>query len=103
MATDEQPERSTSDWIEVVADPLDVAAAAAFVETPASGAAVVFLGAVRDHAPGKTGVTHLEYEAYEGVVEPKIADVVADARQQWRFTEWRPSTEWAAWWSAKSA
>jgi molybdopterin synthase catalytic subunit len=83
MATDEQPERSTGDWIEVVSDPLDAAAAAAFVGTPASGAAVVFLGAVRDHAPGKTGVTHLEYEAYEGVVEPKIADVVADARQQW--------------------
>jgi molybdopterin synthase catalytic subunit len=83
MATDEQPERPAVDWVEVVALPLEVATAAAFVGTPASGAAVVFLGTVRDHAPGKTGVTHLEYEAYEGVVEPKIAEIVAEARERW--------------------
>jgi molybdopterin synthase catalytic subunit len=83
MATHEQPEPSAIDWVEVVAPPLDVAAAAAFVGTPASGASVIFLGTVRDHSPGKSGVTHLEYEAYEGVVEPKIAEVVAEARQRW--------------------
>jgi molybdopterin synthase catalytic subunit len=44
---------------------------------------VLFLGTVRDHAPGRDGVTHLEYEAYEGVVEPKIAEVVAEARDRW--------------------
>ncbi len=30
---------------------------------------VLFLGTVRDHSPGIDGVTHLEYEAYGGVVE----------------------------------
>jgi molybdopterin synthase catalytic subunit len=48
-----------------------------------AGAVVLFLGTVRDHAPGREGVTHLEYEAYEGVVEPKIAEVVAEARGKW--------------------
>ena len=83
MATSGQPEQNTDDWVEVTAETLDVAAAATFAGTPETGAVVVFLGTVRDHAPGKSGVTHLEYEAYEGVVEPKIAAVVADARKQW--------------------
>ena len=48
-----------------------------------SGAVVLFLGTVRDHAPGKDGVTHLEYEAYDGVVEAKIGEVVAEAREKW--------------------
>ena len=82
MATDEQPEPPANDWVEVMASTLDVTAAAAFVGTPASGASVVFLGTVRDHAPGRTGVTHLEYEAYEGVVEPKIEAVVAEVRDE---------------------
>ena len=83
MATDEQPEPQPIDWVEVMTPPLDVVATATFVGTPASGASVVFLGTVRNHAPGKTGVTHLEYEAYEGVVEPKIAAIVAEARGKW--------------------
>ncbi len=83
MAPSGQREREAAEWIAVVAASLDVAAAADFVATPASGASVVFLGTVRDHAPGKTGVTHLEYEVYEGVVEPKIAAVVAEARDRW--------------------
>ncbi len=73
----------SDDWVEVTSEILDVAAASAFAQTPESGAVVVFLGTVRDHAPGKSGVTHLEYEAYEGVVEPKIAEVVSDARERW--------------------
>ena len=36
-----------------------------------------------DHSPGREGVTRLEYEAYEGVVEEKIAAVVAEAQEQW--------------------
>jgi len=83
MAGSGQPEQVSEDWVEVTPDVLDVAAASAFAKTAESGAVVVFLGTVRDHAPGKSGVTHLEYEAYEGVVEPKIAEVVADARDRW--------------------
>lgn len=83
MASGAQPEQTSDDWVEVTPDVLDVSAASEFVCSPESGAIVVFLGTVRDHAPGKAGVTHLEYEAYEGVVEPKITEVVADARERW--------------------
>ncbi len=49
----------------------------------AAGAVVVFLGTARDHSPGKQGVTHLEYEAYREQVEPKILEMVAEARDRW--------------------
>lgn len=67
----------------ISADPLDVAELAGGIGSPASGASVVFTGTARDHAPGKTGVTHLDYEAYPEQVEAKIAEVVADARERW--------------------
>ncbi|MGZ5384309.1 MAG: molybdenum cofactor biosynthesis protein MoaE, partial [Acidimicrobiia bacterium] len=50
---------------------------AAEVGHQGAGAVVVFLGTVRDHSPGKDGVTHLEYEAYTEQVEAKIAEIVA--------------------------
>ncbi len=53
------------------------------VARPTCGAVVLFLGTVRDHSPGIEGVTHLEYEAYGGVVEGKIREVVAEARDRW--------------------
>ncbi len=55
----------------------------AHVADPSCGAVVLFLGTVRDHSPGIDRVTHLEYEAYGGVVEEKIAEVVAEARARW--------------------
>ena len=81
MASSAQPEHEVFRWVEVTAEPLDVAAASDFVATAESGASVVFLGTVRNHAPGKDGVTHLEYEAYEGVVEPKIEDKLKAVRR----------------------
>ena len=83
MASSAQSEHEVFRWVEVTDTRLDVAAAAEFVGTPESGASVVFLGTVRNHAPGKEGVTHLEYEAYEGVVEPKIQEVVSEAAAKW--------------------
>jgi molybdopterin synthase catalytic subunit len=44
---------------------------------------VVFLGTVRDHSPGKEGITHLEYEAYREQVEDKIAEIVDEAGKNW--------------------
>jgi molybdopterin synthase catalytic subunit len=85
MSYSAQSEQSLFRWVEVGSAPLDVAAAAAFVAGPESGASVLFLGTVRNHAPGKVDVTHLEYEAYEGVVEPKIAEVVAEACERWQL------------------
>lgn len=48
-----------------------------------SGATVMFLGTVRDHSEGKTDVTHLEYEVYAEMVEPKIREVVDEACEKW--------------------
>ncbi len=38
---------------------------------------------VRDHSPGRAGVTGLEYEAYVGVAEQKIAEIVDEAMGEW--------------------
>jgi molybdopterin synthase catalytic subunit len=71
------------DLIAVAEEPIDAGQVLAHVADPSCGAIVLFLGTVRDHSPGIDGVTHLEYEAYGGVVEEKIADVVAEARERW--------------------
>ncbi len=64
-------------------EPIDAAALVAAVEDRAAGATVLFLGTVRDHSEGKTGVTHLEYEAYPDVVESKISEIIAEACARW--------------------
>ncbi len=71
------------DFVSVSSDTIDSSRLVEAVSTPASGAIVVFLGTVRDHSPGRDGVTHLEYEAYAEHVEAKIAEIVAEAREKW--------------------
>ena len=73
----------SGDWIEVVGVPLPVDAATEWATTAASGAVVVFLGVVRDHADGRGGVTGLTYEAYEEEAVTRLAAVAAEARRQW--------------------
>ena len=73
----------SGDWIEVVSVPLPVDAATTWATTAGSGAVVVFLGVVRDHADGRSGVTGLTYEAYEEEAVTKLAAVAAEARRQW--------------------
>jgi molybdopterin synthase catalytic subunit len=48
-----------------------------------SGATVLFVGTVRDHSEGKSGVTHLEYEVYAEMVEPKIQQIIEEAFGKW--------------------
>jgi len=74
---------TSGDWIEVVSVPLPVDAATTWATTAASGAVVVFLGVVRDHADGRSGVTGLTYEAYEEEAVTKLAAVAVEARRQW--------------------
>lgn len=49
---------------EIVRDPIDPARVLAAVEDRRAGAAILFVGVVRDHNAGRR-VLHLEYEAYE--------------------------------------
>jgi molybdopterin synthase catalytic subunit len=44
---------------------------------------VLFAGTVRDHSEGRSGVTELEYEAYEEQVEPRMEAIAAEARARW--------------------
>lgn len=65
---------------------IDAAALLSEVSSASAGAVVLFLGTVRDHSEGKTGITHLEYEAYPEMVEEKIQEVVAEALSRWPLT-----------------
>ena len=70
------------DRISVSEASIDPGVLISLVTDPAAGAVVLFLGTVRDHAPGRAGVTSLEYEAYREVVEERIAGIVAEARRR---------------------
>ena len=74
---------ASGDWIALTGEPLPVDAAPVWATTPSSGAVVVFLGVVRDHADGRTGVTSLTYEAYEEEAVAKLASVATVARERW--------------------
>jgi molybdopterin synthase catalytic subunit len=63
--------------------PIDPGSLATEVGRPDSGATVMFLGTVRDHSPAHDGVTHLDYEVYQEVVESKISEIVAEAVDRW--------------------
>lgn len=69
--------------IAVTDRPLDPASALSEVSRPQAGAVALFVGTVRDHSPGKSGVTHLEYEAFGERVEEAISRIVAEATQRW--------------------
>ncbi len=71
------------DWLGLAAEPLPVAAAVEWVVQPGCGANVLFTGTVRDHADGRAGVTHLQYEAYAEEAERRLAAVAAEARARW--------------------
>jgi len=69
--------------VAVKAEPLDPGALLTEVGDHSAGAVVLFLGTARDHSEGRTGVTHLEYEAYPGVAVEKIEELVAAAADKW--------------------
>lgn len=69
--------------VSVGEDPIDITNLIDEVGRPDSGATVVFLGTVRDHSDTKAGVTHLEYEVYAEMVEPKIREIVDEAAERW--------------------
>ena len=71
--------RDEHDWVAVTESPLPVDVATAWVVLPRCGAFVVFGGTVRDHADGRSGVTHLDYEAYIEHAEGRLAEIVAAA------------------------
>lgn len=69
-------------WVGLTSRPLPVADAQAWAVRPGCGAVVAFTGTARDHAPGRPGVTALDYEAYDEQVEPVLSAVAAEARSR---------------------
>ena len=76
-------ERSDRVHVSISEDPIDAAEMLRFVADSTAGCSVLFTGTVRNHSPGRDGVSKLEYEAYGTVVEDKIADIVGDAMAKW--------------------
>lgn len=63
---------------EITSRRLSVEAECAYVSDPGHGAIASFVGVVRDHAGGRTGVTGIFYEAYPEMAEEKMAQVGAE-------------------------
>jgi molybdopterin synthase catalytic subunit len=72
------------DWITLTVEPLDTAAAVAFVTDGRAGGIDVFLGTTRAEtsADGRELVA-LDYEAYEQMAGEQLRDLVRRARAQW--------------------
>jgi len=64
----------------LVTPPIDVAGAIDAVAADAAGATALFLGTVRDHAPGLAGVVQLQYSAYEPMAERELASIAEELR-----------------------
>ena len=70
----------------VVDRPLDSGALLTEVVRTANGAAVLFVGTVREENDGRA-VTGIEYSAYRGMAERELADVVREASEQFGTTD----------------
>lgn len=62
----------------IVHAPIDSAEVLARVGAPEDGAAILFLGTVRNHADG-SGVDGVGYEAYEEMATPVLAEIAREA------------------------
>jgi molybdopterin synthase catalytic subunit len=77
------------DWLALVDGPLALDAASSWVVRPDCGAVVTFAGTTRDHSGDagtderRTGVTAIDYEAYEEQAVPRLAAVAAELRRRW--------------------
>jgi molybdopterin synthase catalytic subunit len=72
--------------IKLQTEPLDYFALTEMVRRSDCGAVVTFLGTVRDMTGDRRTVA-LDYEAYPGMAEKKMAEIEADTRQRWPVGE----------------
>lgn len=68
-------------WSRITTEPLDPAALLSRVQSPSCGAALLFVGTVRDVADGRP-VTGMTYEAYVDMAEPVLADITREAGER---------------------
>jgi molybdopterin synthase catalytic subunit len=72
--------------IRLTTDPIDHFALTEQVRRPDCGGVVTFLGTVRDLTDGKMTAA-LDYEAYPGMAEKKLAEIEQEARARWPVGE----------------
>ena len=63
-------------------EPLSVDAAIDEVASDEAGAVATFIGTTRIHSRGRT-VTHLDYEAYEGMAEQVMSEIAAELQARY--------------------
>ncbi len=80
---DVQRPDSGDDWLGLTDAELPIGEMYQWCVRPDCGAVVLFSGTVRDHAEGRTDVVQLEYEAYDEMVVPKLAEIAAETRARW--------------------
>ena len=76
------------EWLGLTEAVLPIGALYEWCVRPDCGAVVLFSGTVRDHATDadgtvRAGVGHLEYEAYEEMVVPKLREIADECRARW--------------------
>ncbi len=74
---------SSAVLVRVSEEPIDESDIRSFLADDAAGAIVMFSGTVRNHSPGRLGVTHLDYETYAERVVPSIEKIVDEVREKW--------------------
>jgi len=72
--------------IQLTVEPIDYAALTEQVRRHDCGAVVTFLGTVRDLTNGRVTVA-LDYEAYPGMAERKMAEIESETRSRWPVGE----------------
>src|SRR5438093_4877428 len=77
--------RDTS-MIQLTHEPIDYHTLSESVRSPHCGAVVTFLGTVRD-LTGERVTTALDYEAYPGMAEKKLAEIEQEVRARWPVGE----------------
>ena len=74
----------SDDWLELLACPLEIAAATAFVTAPNAGGINLFLGTTRaELSPRGQPLLALDYQAYESMAIKQLHALAAAARTQW--------------------
>jgi len=68
--------------VQLTTEPIDYTALTESVRSDQAGAVVLFLGTVREMTQGRRTVA-LDYEAYSGMAEAKMSDLVAEATRLW--------------------
>src|SRR5712691_6774688 len=67
-------------------EPLSLEAVVEEVASDEAGAVATFVGTTRIHTRGRT-VTHLEYEAYEGMAEQVMAEIADELRRRYELCD----------------